>query len=122
MDFADLAGERDGSVSSQGPESSAAGDVEATDTDSDTDHDEGEKTTCTVGAACCLEVDCGEGVARFEESVVVVDRVHESDEVGESSNEADDHLTGDGEWNVPLRIWDFLCEMAGFLSVFDTLN
>ena len=114
MYFADLAGEGDSSVSCEGPESSATGDVEATNTDSDTDHDEGEKTTCTVGTACCLEVDCGERIARFEESVVVVNGVHKSDEVGESSNEADDHLTCDGEWNVALRIWDFLCEMAGF--------
>lgn len=57
-------------------------------------------------------IDLGDRIGGFEEGVVVVDSVHDGDEIAESSDETSCDLEEKSDRDIALRIWNFLSQMC----------
>lgn len=110
--MAKLRREGSGAVTSKGPESSAAGNVQTDDGQGDADHDEREEAAGARSRPGGLSVDFGNGIGRGEEGVVVVDGEEDGDEIAETGDEADGDLKTQGDGDVALGVGDLLGQVG----------
>ena len=91
-------------VSCQCPKRPPVGDISANCANSDTKEDQTKQSNSTCGRPSSLSVYLRNRKGRFEQGVIVVDRIHECDDVEQSCEESDAHLKSDSEWDIFRRV------------------